>query len=153
MEETKAGEEEAFAAPADKLVLVVDDDPLIRDLLELTLGTEGFRLLLATDGLDAAKKLEAATPHLIICDLMMPGQGGFEFLRGLQGSDGGRLPVVIITASQVNASTVGMMRQEVNVVEFLNKPIPMNKLMATLHRHLRTRPSSPASGSRGLNDR
>jgi CheY-like chemotaxis protein len=144
-------DEEALGAPGDKLVLVVDDDPLIRDLLELTLGAAGFKVALAVNGQDAAAKLDKAEPQLIITDLMMPGQGGFEFMRTLPGAGAGRVPVVVITASQLDASTVAMMKQEANVVEFFAKPIKMNALILALHKHLKTAPL-PAT-SRGLNDR
>jgi CheY-like chemotaxis protein len=148
-------EEEEYStplgAPADKLVFVVDDDPLIRDLLELTVTGAGFRYASAVNGQDAAAKLETLEPHLIITDLMMPGQGGYEFLRSLQGTAGGRLPVIVVTASQLDASTVKMIKQEANVVEFFNKPIKMPLLIGALHKYLRTAPL-PA-GSRGLNDR
>lgn len=142
-----------FGSPADKLVLIVDDDPLIRDLLELALSGAGFKVLLAVDGLDAAKKLDAHEPHIILADLMMPAQGGFEFLRSLQGTPAGRLPVIVVTASSLDASTIAMIRQESNVVEFVNKPIRMNQLLAAVHKQLGTKPSSSAPVTRGLNDR
>ncbi|MDX6771102.1 MAG: response regulator [Elusimicrobiota bacterium] len=148
-------EEEAYAkplgSPADKLVFVVDDDPLIRDLLDITLKDAGFKTAFAVNGHDAAGKLETLEPHLIITDLMMPGQGGYEFLRSLQGSAGGRLPIIVITASQLDASTVRMIKQEANVVEFVNKPIKMALLIGALHKHLNTAPLPTTS--RGLNDR
>lgn len=143
----------AFGSPADKLIMVVDDDPLIRDLLELALTNAGFKVLMSTDGLDATRKLDTAEPHLIVTDLMMPGLGGYEFLRSLQGSAGGRVPIVVVTASQLDASTVKLIKAEANVVEFFNKPIPINKFTASIHRHLGTQPNASASTSRGLNDR
>jgi CheY-like chemotaxis protein len=139
------------AAPGDKLVLIVDDDPLIRDLLELTLTGAGFKVLLAVDGHDATAKLDKAEPHLIITDLMMPGQGGYEFIRMLPGAGAGRTPVVVVSASALDQSTIGMIKQEANVVDFFSKPIKMNALIMALHKHLGTAPL--ASQSRGLNDR
>lgn len=148
---TRAVEGEAPGAPGDKLVLVVDDDPLIRELLQLTLTGAGFKVALAVDGRDAALKIEKETPQLIITDLMMPGQGGYEFLRELPGAGIGQVPVIVITASALAPSTVSVIKQEANVVEFFAKPIKMNALILALHRHLNTAPL-PAS-SRGLNDR
>lgn len=140
-------------SPADKLILVVDDDPLIRDLLKLALTGSGFQVVMATNGIEAARVLEEKEPDLIVADLMMPVQGGYEFLRSLQGSPGGHLPIVIVTASLLDPSTVRMIRSEANVVEFVNKPIPMTKFLATIHRELRTQPPASASTSRGLNER
>lgn len=139
------------AAPGDKLVLIVDDDPLIRDLLELTLTGAGFKVLLAVDGNDAAAKLDKAEPHLIITDLMMPGQGGYEFIRTLPGAGAGSTPVVVVSASALDASTIAMIKQEANVVDFFSKPIKMNALIMALHKHLGTAPL--AARSRGINDR
>jgi CheY-like chemotaxis protein len=143
--------EDAPAAPGDKLILVVDDDPLIRDLLELTLTGAGFKTAFAVDGKDATAQLDKIEPQLIITDLMMPGQGGYEFLRELPGAGAARTPVVVISASALDASTIGMIKQEANVVEFFSKPIKMNALIMALHKHLGTVPLP--NQSRGINDR
>lgn len=143
---------EGAASPADKLILVVDDDPLIRDLLELTLTGAGFKVVLAVDGNDAAKKLDALEPHLIITDLMMPGQGGYEFIRTLPGAGAGSTPVLVVSASALDASTIAMIKQEANVHDFFSKPIKMNALILSIHRLLGTAPQEAAS-SRGINER
>lgn len=143
-----------LAAPSEKTILVVDDDDNIRSLIEMTAGMEGFKIVTAVNGLDAAKKLETLEPDLIITDIMMPGQGGYEFLRGLQASGHSRIPVFVVTGSALDTSTIGMIRQEANVVEFVNKPIRMVTFIATLHKHLKTAPAgSAASTGRGINDR
>lgn len=139
--------------PGDKLILIVDDDPLIRDLLELTITSAGFKVVLAVNGHDAAGKLDTMTPNLIITDLMMPGQGGYEFIRALGGAGAGSTPVFVVSASALDKSTIGMIKQEANVMEFFSKPIKMNALILALHKYLGTAPSADASTSRGLNDR
>ncbi len=128
------------AAPGEKLILVVDDDETVRSFLEMSAGLQGFRVLTAVDGLDAGVKLESQTPDLIITDLMMPGQGGYEFLRSLQGSSNGRIPVFIVTGSALDDSTIKMIRAEANVVEFVAKPVKMAKFVAALHKTLKTAP-------------
>lgn len=129
-----------LAAPGDKLLLVVDDDETVRTFLEMSASMQGFRVLTAVDGLDAAAKLESQTPDLIITDLMMPGQGGYEFLRSLQGSMTGRIPVFVVTGSALDDSTIKMIRAEANVVEFVSKPVKMAKFVAALHKTLKTQP-------------
>ncbi|MCR4295037.1 MAG: response regulator, partial [Elusimicrobia bacterium] len=119
-----------LAAPGEKLILVVDDDETVRSFLEMSAGLQGFRVLTAVDALDAGAKLESQTPDLIITDLMMPGQGGYEFLRSLQGSSNGRIPVFIVTGSALDDSTIKMIRAEANVVEFVAKPVKMAKFTA-----------------------
>jgi CheY-like chemotaxis protein len=132
--------EPALAAPGDKLILVVDDDETVRSFLEMSASLQGFRVLTAVDGLDAGAKLESQTPDLIITDLMMPGQGGYEFLRSLQGGATRRIPVFIVTGSALDDSTIKMIRAEANVVEFVAKPVKMAKFVAALHKTLKTAP-------------
>lgn len=128
------------AAPGEKLILIVDDDETVRGFLEMSASLQGFRVLTAVDGLDAAAKLESQVPDLIITDLMMPGQGGYEFLRSLQGTASGRIPVFVVTGSALDDSTIKMIRAEANVVEFVAKPVKMAKFTAALHRTLKTAP-------------
>ncbi len=130
----------ALAAPADKLILVVDDDETVRSFLEMSAGMQGFRVVTAVNGLDAGTKLATQTPDLIITDLMMPGQGGYEFLRSLQGSAMGHIPVFVITGSALDDSTINMIRSEANVIEFIAKPVKMAKFVAALHKTLKTAP-------------
>ena len=150
MESDKTGSQ--FARPSEKLILIVDDDETVRSLLELRISIEGFRVLLAVNGRDAVAKLTREKPDLIITDLMMPDQGGYELLRALAEAGIRRVPVFVITAAALDPSTITMIKQEANVVEFVAKPITMPLFLAALHRHLRTTPASRSS-SRGLNDR
>lgn len=145
-------EEPQLAAPSEKLILVVDDDEGVRELVAVAAGAEGFKVIAAVNGLDGASKIETREPDLIVTDLMMPGQGGYEFLRALQASGNGRIPVLIITGSTINSSTVAMIRQETNVVEVLAKPIRVTPFISLLHKHLKTAPL-PRAQTRGLNDR
>lgn len=133
-------EPQSFAAPGDKFILAVDDDEGIRALVEMIAKSEGFQVVTAVDGLAAAALIENRAPDLIVADLMMPRQGGYEFLRGLQSSGNGRVPVIIITGSSLDASTIAMLRQEANVVEFLRKPIRAAALSSSLHKYLGTAP-------------
>jgi CheY-like chemotaxis protein len=126
---------------SDKTILIVDDDENVRSLLELTIQMEGFNVVTAINGLEALKIMASAKPpDLIITDLMMPGQGGYEFLRNLQAEGGGRLPVYVISASNLDRTTIDMIRQEANVLEFIPKPVPMAALMSNLHKQLNTLP-------------
>ncbi len=129
-----------LAAPGEKLVLVVDDDETVRSFLEMSASLQGFRVLTAVDGIDAKAKLEAQTPDLIITDLMMPGLGGYEFLRSLQGSASGRIPIFVVTGSALDDSTIKMIRAEANVVEFVAKPVKMAAFLAALHKTLKSQP-------------
>ncbi|MBI2387062.1 MAG: response regulator [Elusimicrobia bacterium] len=122
-----------------KLVLIIDDDDGVRDLLTFMIKKEGFRAEVAVDGEDGVQKAERLKPDLILLDLMMPRYGGFEVLRQLQGSDLSLIPIVIITGRYTDRSTAEMIRQESNVVDFLEKPLKPSVLVATLERLLRPR--------------
>jgi len=132
--------EAAPAAPSEKLVLVVDDDEGVRSFIEMSAMTQGFQVVTAVDGYDATAKLKAKPADLIVTDLMMPGQGGYEFLRSLQTAGGPRVPVFVVTGSSLDDSTIRLIRQEANVVEFIPKPIRVPAFVAALHKHLNTKP-------------
>lgn len=130
--------EEAFPSrprsAAEFLVMIVDDDADIRFLVEHHLKKEGFRTVVAVDGLDAFAKMKPREPDLIFLDLMMPNQSGYEFLRRLQGEGHARIPIVIATARSLDASTVTVIRQEANVVEFFTKPFNWPLIVAAIHK-------------------
>ena len=133
-------------APAEnaKLVLVVDDDDNVRELLTFLVNKEGYRAESAIDGEDGYQKAEKLVPDLIILDLMMPRYGGFEVLRQLQAGGLAKIPIVIITGRYTDRSTAEMIRQESNVVDFLEKPLKPNVLAATLERLLKPRATGAA---------
>jgi CheY-like chemotaxis protein len=133
-------QDKPLADPKDKVILIVDDDENVRNFLELTAMSEGFQVVTACDGAEAMQRVANRPPDLIITDLMMPGEGGYEFLRRLQGSEQGAIPVFVITASQINDSTAEMIRREANVVSFIRKPVPMAVFAVTLHKYLGTAP-------------
>jgi DNA-binding response OmpR family regulator len=122
-----------------KLVLIIDDDEGVRELLTFLVKKEGFRAENAVDGEDGVQKAERFRPDLIILDLMMPRYGGFEVLRQLQSGDLKKVPIVVVTGRYTDRSTSEMIRQESNVVDFLEKPLKPNVLGATLTRLLKPR--------------
>lgn len=134
------GEEAPFGKPADKLVLLVDDDESLLDLMEHVVKKEGFRTDRAADGNEALRKAQALNPDLIVLDFMLPGMGGYEVLRQLQAAGCGDIPIVIVTGRQMDRQSVDMVRQESNVKEFLEKPVRPAIMASHLHRILRTAP-------------
>ncbi len=135
-------EEGAFGKPADKLVLMVDDDESLLDLMEHVIKKEGFRTDRAVDGLEALRKVEALHPDLVVLDFMLPGMAGFDVVRQLQAAGFSSTPVIIVTGRQMDRQSVDLVRQEVNVKDFLEKPVRPAVLAATLHRILRTSPAA-----------
>lgn len=81
-------------------ILVVDDDPSVRQLVCDVLELEGHDISEAGDGLAAVAAIEADRPDCVILDLMMPGLNGHEVLARVRANDGGaHLPVVMLTAA------------------------------------------------------
>lgn len=127
-----------------KLVLVIDDDDGVRELLTFLIKREGYRVECAVDGEDGFQKAERLKADLIFLDLMMPRYGGFEVLRQLQSGGLARIPIVVVTGRYIDRSTSEMIRQESNVVDFLEKPLKPNVLSATLERLLKPHSSEAA---------
>ncbi|MCG2726116.1 MAG: response regulator [Elusimicrobia bacterium] len=128
-----------FQNPADKLILIVDDDDSVRDLLEFIVKKEGFKVEKAMDGQEALDKARKYNPDMILLDLMLPKLGGFEILRELQ-ADAEDLPIIIMTGRYTDRSTSDMIKLEPNVKDFIEKPIKPPVLTALLHQLLNTQP-------------
>jgi len=75
-------EKEAFD-PRDMSILIVDDEPRIRDFVSMNLELERYRVIEASNGLEALAQLRENLPDLIVMDVMMPEMDGFETLRHL----------------------------------------------------------------------
>jgi CheY-like chemotaxis protein len=86
--------------PADRLVLIVDDDPDILQTLALCLSTEGYRIVMASNGQEALELLNAEQPSAILLDLMMPVMDGWQFVAELDARGLRRAPLLILSADR-----------------------------------------------------
>jgi CheY-like chemotaxis protein len=83
----------------ERHVLVVDDDPLILEVLRTVLDLEEFRVTTATDGEAGLRALAEDRPDVVVCDVMMPGLDGLEVCRRIKADPAtADLPVVLLTA-------------------------------------------------------
>ena len=119
-------------------IMVVDDDPDIRELMTLALESEGAVVSQAMDGNDAITVFKTSAPDLVVLDMMLPHRSGFLVLEHIQTSDAPP-PVVMVTANEgrrhkAYAETLG-------VAADLNKPVAMARLIDTVLEQLETRPS------------
>ena len=122
----------AIEASGKRFVLVVDDDPDIRESLETVLGIHGHPVATAADGSEAISLLRReGRPCLILLDLMMPGMNGFEFRAELEADPVfAKIPVIIITGAGVLVDEkAGSLRAEV-----LRKPFDLKALLTTVKR-------------------
>ncbi len=116
---------------AEGRVLVVDDEPMVRETLGQVLKDEGYVVDLAVDGESALARVRAARPDAILLDLMMPGMNGWEF-RAAQLADPALadIPVVVLSGDGTVAAKAGTM----NAAGFLRKPVELATLLETVSR-------------------
>jgi DNA-binding response OmpR family regulator len=126
------------------IVLVVDDDPELRVLLETCLRVEGFDVRTAQNGSDALSVAQQTTPCLILLDLMMPVMDGIEFRRRQQRAPALRdVPVVCLSAHHNARQTAASLGFD----DCLGKPFDLDHLIAVVRRHCRETPAGVSPGS------
>jgi len=113
---------------ASKTILVIDDEPSIGRVVQFKLQQEGFKVRIATDGLEGLAKVKEEKPDLILLDLMMPGMDGFEVCRRLRASpETATTPVIILSARGQEMDRIRGI--ELGVLDFFTKPFSPQKLL------------------------
>jgi two-component system, OmpR family, response regulator MprA len=123
-----AAERAAGLAPLGR-VLVADDDPPLRRMLDRVLGAEGFEVTLAPDGGAALAMVERSAPDVIVLDVAMPGVDGVAVCRRLRAR-GVRTPVLMLTARDAVPDRVAGL--EAGADDYLVKPFAVDELVARL---------------------
>jgi DNA-binding response OmpR family regulator len=119
-------------------VLVVEDDPTLRLVIQDNLGAEGYEVDVAADGACAVRQARAAMPDLIILDLSLPDCDGFDLFPILRL--GGQIPIIILTARSQQAEKLSGLH--LGADDYITKPFDMEELMARVRAVLRrARPS------------
>jgi two-component system alkaline phosphatase synthesis response regulator PhoP len=117
-------------------ILVVDDEEDIRELVELNLSHEGFKVLLCETGEQALEKAGSELPDLIILDFMLPGIDGLEVCKKLKSNmKTENIPVVMLTAKGEETDVVTGL--EVGADDYITKPFSGKVLVARVRRLLR----------------
>ena len=119
----------AAHTPPMPLALVVDDEPNIRALIEVTLQMEGFETVSAPDGISALEQAAARRPDVITLDLMMPDMDGWEVARRLEGSG---IPIVVVSGKAPSELESAPGREHAAAV--LPKPFDFNALVDVVQR-------------------
>jgi two-component system, OmpR family, response regulator MprA len=115
-------------------ILVVDDEPAVREVLDRILRFEGFEVAVAGDGREAVRSQAAAPADAVLLDVLMPGLDGLEVCRRMRDT-GDRTPVLMLTArDEVGDRVAGL---EAGADDYLPKPFALEELLARLRALLR----------------
>lgn len=125
-------EKEAFDA-RDMTLLVVDDEPRIRDFVRLNLELEHYHVEEAGNGIEALEKLRNTLPDLIILDVSMPEMDGFEALRHIR--EVSTVPVIMLTVRQSEADKIRGL--DLGADDYLAKPFSPPELLSRIRALLR----------------
>ncbi len=110
-------------------VLVVDDDPDIRELVQEALTDEGYQVVGAANGWEALAQIAAAPPALVLLDMRMPVLDGWGFAREVKAR-GLRLSIVVMTAAQ----DARRWAEEIRAQGYLAKPFELDELLDAVER-------------------
>ncbi|GAA2252185.1 MULTISPECIES: response regulator transcription factor [Kitasatospora] len=124
----------AEAAGSTARILVVDDEPALRDALESSLAFEGYDVTTATDGYEALNAVERERPDLVLLDIMMPRMDGLTAVRRMRGR-GDAVPVLMLTARDAVGDRVTGL--DVGADDYLAKPFELDELLARVRALLR----------------
>ncbi|NLW13067.1 MAG: response regulator transcription factor [Trueperella sp.] len=114
-------------------ILVVEDEPTYREMLEFNLSRDGFRVTTAADGPSALEKFGASEPDLIVLDLMLPGMSGNEVCRQIRQDS--NVPIIMLTAKDSEIDkVVGL---EIGADDYVTKPYSYRELAARIRAILR----------------
>jgi len=114
-------------------ILVVDDEPHIRELLKLYLSREGYEVLEAQDGETALRQVTQVPPSLIILDIMMPRTDGWDVLKNVRQKNA--VPVIMLTAKGEEVDRV--LGLELGADDYITKPFSPRELVARVKAVLR----------------
>ena len=114
-----------------KKIMVVDDEPFIIEMLQVTLTDAGFEVVVATEGTEVFPKVLAEKPDLISLDVNMPGKHGFEICRELKADPATKhIPVIFLSAStQADDVNKGI---ALGAEKYMTKPVPLAEYEAVI---------------------
>src|SRR5713226_9174327 len=125
-------EKEAFDA-RDMTILIVDDEPRIRDFVRMNLELERYRVIEAGNGLEALEQLRKNLPDLVVIDVMMPEMDGFETLRSIR--EVSTVPVIMLTVRQSEQDKIHGL--DLGADDYLAKPFSPRELLSRIRALLR----------------
>jgi len=115
------------------VILIVDDDPAIRDSLSKELRANGYSTTTAADGAEGMSAFQSQIPDLVLTDLAMPRSDGFELIAGIRASS--RVPVIVLSVRGADPDKVRAL--DLGADDFVTKPFSMAELLARVRAQLR----------------
>src|SRR3954452_22827787 len=122
------------------VILIVDDDPAIRDSLSKELRAAGYATPTAADGSEGMTAFQAQVPDLVLTDLAMPRSDGFELIAAIRASS--RVPIIVLSVRGADPDKVRAL--DLGADDFVTKPFSVAELQARIRSQLR-RTTAPAS--------
>jgi DNA-binding response OmpR family regulator len=130
--------------PGRPIVLVADDEPVIRRLYTRVLSTAGYEVIEAVDGEEALARLATTKVALLLLDATMPRLDGLAVIQRLRAAAGtARLPIVLVTGAGAEADRIRAL--DLGADDYLIKPFSITELVACVRRHARVAPRSNSS--------
>jgi two-component system, OmpR family, KDP operon response regulator KdpE len=115
------------------VILIVDDDPAIRDSLSKELRAAGYATTTATDGIEGMGAFQSHVPDLVLTDLAMPRSDGFELIAGIRATS--RIPIIVLSVRGADPDKVRAL--DLGADDFVTKPFSMAELLARVRAQLR----------------
>ncbi len=123
-------------------IMVVDDEPDLREMLDLMLNKEGFETETAENGSDFLDKLDEFNPDIVTLDIMMPGLTTSEILKELKGKKSNP-KIILLTVVRYSEEEKKKITTMGNIVDYVTKPFDLDQLIDTIHKHV-MKPVIPA---------
>jgi two-component system response regulator ResD len=129
----------------EQTILVVDDEPSIREVVTLYLRRAGYRVLVARDGQEALQALERHAPDLVVLDLMLPQVDGLEITRQMRTT--GDTPIIMLTARREETDRI--LGLEMGADDYVVKPFSPRELVSRVKAVLRRAGGASRAGDDG----
>lgn len=120
-----------------KKILMVEDEPDIREAVQASLRSRGYMVIVAADGEEGLRKIKSEKPDLVLLDIVMPKVDGWQVLKAIRSDEDTatrELPVVMLTANRETSSLIESQSQK--ATDYLMKPFDIEKLMRFIHRYI-----------------
>ncbi len=123
-----------FSKQKKKILLIDDEEELVSSLSEV-LEENGYKVIIATNGMEAIKKAKEERPDLILLDIMMPKMDGYEVLRQLKTSaEAWAISVIMVTARSDSGSI--LKTQDSRAADYIIKPFDVSEVLSSIQRYI-----------------